>query len=72
MTDFNKISQHLNQIRTLENLNNYYDKIFHVGIFFTLEDINEIDRLFCLNYEHHSVRYDPVKANYINFFLIPK
>ena len=45
MTDFNKISQHLNQIRTLENLNNYYDKIFHVGIFFTLEDINEIDRI---------------------------
>ena len=72
MTDFHNIKMHLNQIHTLEHLNNYYDKIFHVGVFFTLEDIYEIDRLFCMNYEHHSVRYDKVKTNYNNLFFIPK
>ena len=72
MTDFHNIKMHLNQIRTLEHLNNYYDKIFNVGVFFTLEDIYEIDRLFCMNYEHHSVRYDKVKTNYNNLFFIPK
>ncbi len=72
MTDFHNIKMHLNQIHTLEHLNNYYDKIFHVGVFFTLEDIYEIDRLFCMNYEHHSVRYDKVKTNYNNLFFITK
>ena len=72
MTDFHNISSRLNKIHTLDKLNEYYDKIFCEGIFYTLEDIYKIDRLFYMNYEHHSVRYDPVKANYSNFFLIPK
>ena len=69
MLDFKKISSHLNKIHTLEKLNNYYNEIFCVGIFYTLEDIYKIDRLFCMNYEHHSVRYDKVKTNYYNLFL---
>ena len=72
MTDFHNIKMRVRTIHTLEELNNYYDKIFCEGVFFTLEDIYKLDRIFCMNYEHHSVRYDPVKANYSNFFLIPK
>jgi hypothetical protein len=72
MTDFHKISSYLGKIHTLDKLNKYYDKILSEGVFYTLEDIYKIDRLFYMNYEHHSVRYDPVKANYSNFFLIPK
>ena len=72
MTDFHKISSHLGKIHTLDELNEYYDKILCEGVFYTLEDIYKIDRLFYMNYEHHSVRYDPVKANYTNLFLIPK
>ena len=72
MTDFHNIKMRVRTIHTLEELNNYYDKIFCEGVFFTLEDIYKLDRIFCINYEHHSVRYDKVKANYINLFLIPK
>jgi hypothetical protein len=72
MIDFHNIKSYVTTIHHLDKLNNYYDKIFCEGIFFTLEDIYKIDRIFCINYEFHSDKYDLVKANYSNFFLIPK
>jgi hypothetical protein len=54
MPDFHNIKSHVSTIHTFEGLNNYYDKIFCEGVFFTLEDIYKLDRIFCINYEHHS------------------
>ena len=73
MIDFTKIKHNLKKINELDKLNKYYDEIFRDGVFFTIDDINEIDKLFYYNYELHlSDRYKYHKDKYTNLFLIPK
>ena len=73
MINFIEIKHTLKKIIELDKLNKYYNEIFNDNIFFLIDDINEIDKLFCYNYNLHlHDRYKYHKDKYINLFLIPK
>ena len=68
MSDFTQIKHNLKKINELDKLNKYYDEIFCDGVFFIIDDINKIDKLFCYNYELHlndRYKYHPSGLNEI-------